>query len=125
MRVGQRGFYEREAVAKLPLFGNRQDLPANVRPNRKRSAAVIEIEVQNETNQSQEKLRFSAVPRIGEGIRLLDNDGFWASYDVLDVWYQKAEYGEVWVPYLHVRKTDAGYDGAVAGQKEGVSYATL
>ncbi len=86
---------------------------------------MIEIEVQNETNQSQEKLRFSAVPRIGEGIRLLDNDGFWASYDVLDVWYQKAEYGEVWVPYLHVRKTDVGYDGSVAGQKEGVSYATL
>lgn len=85
---------------------------------------MIEIEVQNETNQSQEKLRFSAVPRIGEGIRLLDPDGFWASYDVLDVWYQKAEYGEVWVPYLHVRKTDSGLDGALPAQREAVSFAT-
>jgi len=66
---------------------------------------LIEIEVQNETNQSQERLRFAAVPRIGEGIRLQGPDGFWASYDVLDLWYQKAEYGDVWVPYLHVRMT--------------------
>ncbi|MBI1403802.1 MAG: hypothetical protein GC147_11380 [Porphyrobacter sp.] len=29
----------------------------------------------------------------------------WASYDVLDVWYQKAEFGDVWMPYLHVRMT--------------------
>jgi hypothetical protein len=68
---------------------------------------LIEIEVQNETHQSQETLRFSAVPRIGEGIRLRGPDGFWASYDVVDLWYQKAEYGDVWVPYLHVRLTPA------------------
>lgn len=68
---------------------------------------MIEIEVQNETHQSQERLRFSAVPRIGEGIRLQGADGFWASYDVVDLWYQKAEYGDVWVPYLHVRVTPA------------------
>ena len=68
---------------------------------------MIEIEVQNETHQSQERLRFSAVPRIGEGIRLQAADGFWASYDVIDLWYQKAEYGDVWVPYLHVRLTPA------------------
>ena len=66
---------------------------------------MIEIEVQNETHQSQERLRFAAVPRIGEGIRLRDDDGFWASYDVVDLWYQKAEYGDVWVPYMHVRLT--------------------
>ena len=66
---------------------------------------MIEIEVQNETRQSQERIRFAAVPRIGEGIRLREPDGCWASYDVLDVWYQKAEYGDVWVPYLHVCMT--------------------
>jgi len=66
---------------------------------------VIEIEVQNETHQSQHKLRFSAVPRIGEGVRMREPDGRWASYDVLDVWYQKAEYGDVWVPYLHICMT--------------------
>ena len=66
---------------------------------------MIEIEIQNETYQSQERLRFAAVPRIGEGIRLREPGGFWASYDVLDLWYQKAEYGDIWVPYLHVRKT--------------------
>lgn len=66
---------------------------------------MIEIEVQNETYQSQERLRFAAVPRIGEGIRLREPGGFWASFDVLDVWYQKAEFGDVWVPYLHVRRT--------------------
>jgi len=68
---------------------------------------LIEIEVQNETHQSQERLRFAAVPRIGEGIRLQGPDGFWASYDVVDLWYQKAEYGDVWIPYLHVRLTPA------------------
>jgi hypothetical protein len=68
---------------------------------------VIEIEVQNETHQSQERLRFAAVPRIGEGIRLREPDGFWASYDVVDLWYQKAEFGDVWIPYLHVRLTPA------------------
>ena len=66
---------------------------------------MIEIEVQNETHQTEHRLRFSAVPRIGEGIRLQEPDGFWASYDVVDLWYQKAEYGDVWVPYLHVRVT--------------------
>jgi hypothetical protein len=66
---------------------------------------VIEIEVQNETLQTQDRLRFAAVPRINEGLRLRGPDGIWASYDVLDVWYQQAEYGDVWVPYLHVRMT--------------------
>lgn len=72
---------------------------------------MIEIEIQNETTQGQERLRFASVPRIGEGIRLRDAGGFWASYDVLDLWYQKADYGDVWVPYLHVRRT-AGEVGA-------------
>jgi hypothetical protein len=63
---------------------------------------VIEIEVQNETHQTQERLRFASVPRIGEGLRLREPDGCWASYDVLDVWYQKAGFGDVWIPYLHV-----------------------
>jgi len=66
---------------------------------------VIEIEVQNETHQSQDRVRFAAVPRIGEGLRLREPDGLWASYDVIDVWYQKAEYGDIWMPYLHVRMT--------------------
>ncbi|WP_287445377.1 hypothetical protein [Altererythrobacter sp.] len=66
---------------------------------------MIEIEVQNETHQTQSRLRFAAVPRIGEGLRLREPDGMWASYDVLDVWYQKAEYGDVWIPYLHVCMT--------------------
>ena len=72
---------------------------------------MIEIEVQNETNQSQERLRFSAVPRIGEGLRLRGPDGMWASYDVLDVWYQKADFGDVWMPYLHVRMTPGENSG--------------
>lgn len=66
---------------------------------------MIEIEVQNETHQTQTCLRFSAVPRMGEGIRLLEPDGFWASYDIIDLWYQKADYGDVWVPYIHVKMT--------------------
>lgn len=66
---------------------------------------MIEIEIQNETHQTQQRMRFAAVPRIGEGIRLREPDGFWASYDVIDLWYQQAEYGDVWVPYLHVRMT--------------------
>jgi len=66
---------------------------------------VIEIEVQNETHQTQDRIRFAAVPRIGEGIRLRAPDDMWASYDVIDVWYQKAEFGDVWMPYLHVRLT--------------------
>ena len=78
---------------------------------------MIEIEVQNETHQTQERIRFAAVPRIGEGIRLREPDGIWASYDVLDVWYQKAEYGDIWMPYLHICMTPGGaadsQDGAV------------
>ena len=66
---------------------------------------MIEIEVQNETHQSQVTLKFLAVPRIGEGIRLEEPDGTWASYDVLDLWYQRAVYGDVWVPFIHVRVT--------------------
>ena len=66
---------------------------------------MIEIEVQNETHQTQERIRFAAVPRIGEGLRLREPDGLWASYDVLDVWYQKAEYGDIWMPYMHVCMT--------------------
>jgi len=75
---------------------------------------LIEIEVQNETHQSQVQLKFLAVPRIGEGIRLEEPDGTWASYDVLDLWFQRAVYGDVWVPYIHVRMTPAQDDfGAV------------
>ena len=66
---------------------------------------MIEIEVQNETHQTVFKLKVVTVPRIGEGLRLLEPSGQWASYDVLDVWYQKAGYGDVWVPYIHVRMT--------------------
>lgn len=76
---------------------------------------MIEIEVQNETHQNQARIRFAAVPRIGEGIRLREPDGMWASYDVIDVWYQKAEYGDIWMPYLHVRMTpgeSAANDGS-------------
>lgn len=75
---------------------------------------MIEIEIQNETHQTQSRIRFAAVPRIGEGIRLREPDGIWASYDVLDVWYQKAEFGDVWMPYLHIRMTPG--EGAVAGE---------
>ncbi len=71
---------------------------------------MIEIEVQNETHQTQQRLRFAAVPRIGEGLRLREPDGIWASYDVLDVWYQKAEYGDIWMPYIHVCMTPAAED---------------
>jgi hypothetical protein len=75
---------------------------------------LIEIEVQNETHQSQVTLKFMAVPRIGEGLRLQEPDGSWASYDVLDLWYQKAVYGDVWVPFIHVRMTPTEEDfGAV------------
>jgi hypothetical protein len=66
---------------------------------------VIEVEIQNETHQTQQRIRFAAVPRIGEGMRLMEDNGIWESYDVLDVWYQKAEFGDVWVPYVHVRVT--------------------
>jgi hypothetical protein len=66
---------------------------------------VIDVEVQNETYQTQVRIKFAAVPRIGEGIRLREPDGFWASYDIMDLWYQKADYGDVWIPYIHVRMT--------------------
>lgn len=66
---------------------------------------MIEIEVQNETTQTQSTVRFATVPRTGEGVHLKDEAGFWCSYDVVDVWYQKAAYGDVWIPYLHVRQT--------------------
>jgi len=78
---------------------------------------LIEIEVQNETDQTQIGLRFAAVPRIGEGLRLRQPDGFWASYDVIDVWYKKAEFGEIWVPYIHVRMTDADQAAAVVASQ--------
>lgn len=74
---------------------------------------MIEVEIQNETHQTQERLRFASVPRIGEGIRLREPDGCWASYDVLDVWYQKAEFGDVWMPYLHVCMTPEEQSAAV------------
>ena len=85
---------------------------------------MIEIEVQNETYQSQEKLRFAVVPRIGEGIRLLEPGGFWASFDVVDVWYQKAEFGDVWIPFLHVRKTGDEPVQPAPYHQEAVSFAT-
>lgn len=81
------------------------------------AGTLIEVEIQNETYQSQHRMRFSVVPRIGEGIRLMEPGGFWSSYDVLDVWYQKAEYGDVWVPFLHVRRT--------AGEASGVPTAAV
>ncbi|MEO6388730.1 MAG: hypothetical protein ABIT16_12550 [Croceibacterium sp.] len=75
---------------------------------------MFEIEVQNETYQSQARLKFLAVPRIGEGLRLEGPDGQWESYDVLDLWYQRAEFGDVWVPFIHVRRTPVEEDfGAV------------
>ncbi|WP_129792790.1 hypothetical protein [Sphingosinicella sp. CPCC 101087] len=66
---------------------------------------MFEIEVQNESSQTQQTVRFVCVPRIGEGVRLLDFDGLWASYDVIDVWYQRSPIGDIWVPYIHVRKS--------------------
>ena len=81
---------------------------------RREARPLIEIEVQNETHQSEIRMKFVVVPRIGEGIRLLEPNGQWASYDVLDVWYQKAEYGDIWVPFMHVRQTPPEKDyGAV------------
>ena len=66
---------------------------------------MYEIEVQNESDQTERTLRFVCVPRIGEGVRLQDADGRWESYDVVDVWYQRSPIGEIWVPYMHVRKS--------------------
>lgn len=84
---------------------------------------MIEIEVQNETHQTQLRMRFAAVPRIGEGIRLREPDGIWASYDVLDVWYQKAEFGDVWMPYLHVCMTpEESTDGGDVPADEDASH---
>jgi hypothetical protein len=85
--------------------------------------AVIEIEVQNETHQTQSRIRFAAVPRIGEGLRLREPDGMWASYDVLDVWYQKAEFGDVWMPYLHVRVTPGEVVGTIGSDPFSDDYA--
>lgn len=68
---------------------------------------MVEVEVQNETYQTQQVIRFAAVPRIGEGIHLIDHAGFSACFDVVDVWYQKAVYGDIWIPFIHVRKTPA------------------
>ena len=81
---------------------------------------------QNETHQTQERIRFAAVPRIGEGIRLREPNGCWASYDVLDLWYQKAEYGDIWVPFIHVRITappEVGGSGEHCAELEPVSFA--
>lgn len=66
---------------------------------------MVEVEVQNESDQTQLKIRFATIPRIGEGVRLTDAAGFRSSFDVLDVWYQEAETGGVWLPYIHVKKT--------------------
>mgnify|MGYP000380328337 CR=1 FL=1 len=74
---------------------------------------MIDIEIQNETHQTHERVKFAVVPRIGEGVRLQDPKGFWASYDILDLWYQKAEYGDVWVPFLHVRQTQGEVDSGL------------
>jgi len=79
---------------------------------------MIEVEIQNETTQTQERVRFAAMPRIGEGIRLRDKNGFWASYDIVDLWYQKAEFGDVWVPYIHVCITDGELGGREAPGSE-------
>lgn len=76
---------------------------------------MIEVEIQNETHQTQQRLRFASVPRIGEGVRLREENGIWENYDVLDVWYQKAEFGDVWVPYVHVRAAAAAMPKAVSG----------
>lgn len=82
---------------------------------------MIEIEVQNETHQTQFRIKAMAVPRIGEGLRLKEPDGTWASYDVLDVWYQQADFGEIWVPYLHVRTTP-GDGGALETPNAGATH---
>lgn len=75
---------------------------------------MIDIEIQNETHQTHERVKFAVVPRIGEGVRLQDPNGFWSSYDILDLWYQKAEYGDVWVPFLHVRQTQGEVDAGLS-----------
>jgi hypothetical protein len=91
-------------LGNLPLPGVLQR-PDNGQRNGN-GPRVIEVEIQNETHQSVFRLKTIVVPRIGEGLRLQEPDGRWVSYDVLDVWYQKAEFGDVWVPYLHVRMSE-------------------
>ena len=75
---------------------------------------MYEIEVQNESDQTERTLRFVAVPRIGEGVRLQDADGRWDSYDVVDVWYQRSPLGDIWVPYIHVRRSGESEDSVPA-----------
>ena len=65
---------------------------------------MIDIEVQNETHQTVFTIKAVTVPRIARASGCRSRRQ-WASYDVLDVWYQKAEYGDVWLPYVHVRMT--------------------
>ena len=87
---------------------------------------MYEIEVQNESDQTQRTLRFIAVPRIGEGVRLLDRDGLWSSHDVIDVWYQRSPIGDIWVPFIHVRKSGEA-EGSMpeAARQADVSQAAL
>ena len=86
---------------------------------------MYEIEVQNESDQTQRSLRFVAVPRIGEGVRLLNVDGLWDSYDVIDVWYQRSPIGDIWVPYIHVRRSgDAEGSMPAAAPQQDVGAAT-
>ena len=86
---------------------------------------MIEIEVQNETHQSQSKLKFLVVPRIGEGLRLQGPDGAWGSFDVLDVWYEKAAFGDLWVPFIHVRATPPETDYGAVQRPEFQPYAAI
>lgn len=69
------------------------------------SHQLIVVEIQNETHHTCFALEFACVPRIGEGLRLREANGDWASYDVLDVWYQPAGHTGPWVPYIHIRMT--------------------
>ncbi len=52
-------------------WGFGKDLSLRLGLRVKGANQVIEVEVQNETNQNQERIRFAAVPRIGEGVRLM------------------------------------------------------
>ena len=87
---------------------------------------MIAVQVQNETFQTEQTLQFVALPRIGEGLHLLDDGGQWASFDVVDVWYQKAGWGDVWIPYLHVRKSgQAPFEGITAAEQPTEIISTL
>lgn len=97
LAIGESPLWRSHIVNQLPLLQLHQ--------SNRDACTVIDIEIQNETHQTHEQLKFAVVPRIGEGLRLQEPNGFWASYDVIDLWYQKADYGDVWVPFLHVRKT--------------------